>query len=235
MKRFGIALICVILSISNALAQDIDSPETSSIPGRPVIEDFELLYDDYDFLEHDFVNLRFSCKIKIPQADKIAMLVTNLEEWNVSIVGNVSIEERNIYMKDMGITPASETFIINDEDCYVGDLIWFQGYNRYGLSQESDSIFINDYITDPEILDDLKMLTQIQTPTTDVNEILSWGQGYVSVNSASCDRIQIFNPQGILVREAIRPQVGNRFELRRGIYVVKAFCKGICYTKNIII
>lgn len=232
MKRFYIVLICVILSISNALAQNTDSPATSNSYGHPVIEDFELRYDDYNFIVHDFVNLRFSCKIKIPQADNIIMDVT--DEWYVNEEGNIITGVP--WEKVMNITPVSETFVINDEKCSEGTFIWFKGYNRrYELLPGSDSIFINDYITDQEILDDLKTLTQIQTPTTDVSEILSWGQGYVSVNSASCDRIQIFNPQGILVREAIRPQAGNRFELKRGIYVVKAFCKGKCHTKNIII
>lgn len=208
---------------------DLNYPMISAPPSSPIIEDFELHYDDYDFTQHDFVNLRFSCKVKNPQADEIIMMGTDFGEDHISKDVCFSFHKR------MELSPESGIFTITDEDCDINQWICFMGHNQYGWSENSDTILINNYIKDRDILQDLKQFTRIQAPTIGNENMLSWEQGVISLNSASCERMQIFSSQGVLVSDVIKPKSGYKQILEKGTYIVKITIEGNCYTKKIII
>lgn len=132
-------------------------------PSTPELVDVKFIYDhfNYDLLRFDD-DARFEVTLRSEGQDDF--IIKNVPDYDVfgydaSIVLYYADDVKNI---GDNLYKLSAMFDFDTD-------IYFYGKNKYGMSQHSDSIHANDYITDPDILNALNQASALKNITKDGN------------------------------------------------------------------
>lgn len=157
-----------------------------------------------------------------------------LTEWNgkqyVPVFG-VMRERMNVQRK------GNNNYQLEYDGLDCDDFFSIIAENKYG-SVHGDTIYTNDYITDPEVLDFLEKLLHgvgIDNISSDECKIVTHNN-LISVEGCNNDDIEtaVYSLNGTLVLENKSSKKTDVNCLKKGAYLVKVKCKNKLLTKKII-
>ena len=133
----------------------------SLLPGKPIIniKNFELNYEDYDFKKRDFINSSYIITFECKYFDEIFISFT-ASEVGPCEPGYLGQYTWDFFHATMPITHnivqiAPDIYSYTDYDLYTNERYLIEARNKYGWSY-SDSLWTTNYITDKDILRDLR-------------------------------------------------------------------------------
>lgn len=188
-------------------------------PSTPELVDVKFVYDhfDYNLLRFDD-NARFEVTLRGEGQDDF--IIKNVPDFDVlgydaSIVLYHADDVKNI---GDNLYKLSAMFDF-DTDIYI------YGLNKYGMSQHSDSIHANDYITDPDILNALNQASAIKDAVKDgscdillCGNVLSFAQEVIQVSVMDLAGRVIFEQKG---NDSV-----DFAKRKNGLYIITVQTKG---------
>ena len=203
------------------------------LPSRPKVTEGSLVGTfDYEIVGYDpLAHLSLSFKSDRMDHCTLWFFTTN---WD----GKKYVPEYpmwGVYMVDL--KKNNDIFQLEYEYVDCDDFFTISAGNKYG-SVLGDTIYTNDYITDPEILDFLEKLLHgvgIDNISSDECKIVAHNN-LISVEGCNDDDIEtaVYSLNGTLVLENKSSKKTDVNCLKKGAYLVKVKCKNKLLTKKII-
>lgn len=198
-------------------------------PSKPIIKELSLSYDGYDYEFHILENPKLSCTLYCPDADVIGVYYTSFFESAVDSDHIFNIECR------LETKPEDGQFLIKDLDCDANQEICFYGYNKYGYSINSDTIFTNYFIKDPNILSDLDIAASIIFPANKASNYWKIYLKSLVITSENIENIEVSDITGKTFYNIRHPHIGDKINLKKGIWIVKVETGYNCILKKILL
>lgn len=202
----------------------------SYVPPKPVIKELKLIYDSYDYENHELVNPDLSGVVNIPHAERLDILSTDFGQDTIECPPYFwSLDRR------LSVESVNGDFKFSGEYHGVNQHICFYGINEYGWSIYSDPILINNLIEDQGILDDLYHLSDIQSVTYDIGNFIHIKKGEIDIKSDLLQNLDIFDFTGNLIFHINKPSYGKKLFLKSGIYLIKMRVKDKSLIKKVVL
>lgn len=197
------------------------------LPSTPQINEVEALYDGFDFEHLCFQNARISFEIESRRA-KMAIVSSQYEDSNSTWT--------NDYLSGCYFIDSASTLKTDYREWDVWERYYIHSTNDYGMSESSDTIYTNDYVTDPEVRHTLGLnVTEIDAVHNQTGLFSIAGRKITVANGQPIEDIGVYTLHGQPVPYSRQGNVISLSTQPSGVVVIRIKSNNTFVTKKIVL